>query len=139
LRRLRRRGILRRIPITLPVSKPYPREIAKGWQEEGDEHTKSAKLSNSCPIKLLFFLHLATFPSIKSKNNPKGIKANAAYKFPYASSGPSRYRIELKMDITPQKPIMVSSPSNVSRHGGKNKPFNSVIKSAKCNILIIEK
>jgi hypothetical protein len=52
-------------------------------QGEGEvRHTKSARESNSWPIKLLFFLHLATFPSIKSKNKPKGINASAAQRLP---------------------------------------------------------
>lgn len=49
---------------------------------KGMRYTKSARESNSCPIKLLFFLHLATFPSMKSKNNPNGMKANAAQRLP---------------------------------------------------------
>jgi hypothetical protein len=39
--------------------------------------TKSARESNSCPIRLAFFLHLATLPSMKSKNRPRGTKPNA--------------------------------------------------------------
>ncbi|KAH3679000.1 hypothetical protein WICPIJ_008758 [Wickerhamomyces pijperi] len=35
---------------------------------------KSAKLSNSWPIKDDLFLNLATLPSKKSKNNPKTMK-----------------------------------------------------------------
>jgi hypothetical protein len=66
--------------------------------------TKSAKESSSCPIKLLFFLHLATFPSMKSKNNPNGMKANAAQRFACADGGPRQYRIEENIDMTPQKP-----------------------------------
>lgn len=41
-------------------------------------HTKSARLSSSCPIILLFLRHRATLPSMKSKNRPKGRKARAA-------------------------------------------------------------
>ena len=50
--------------------------------------TKSAKESSSCPIRLLFFRHLATFPSMKSKNSPKGINAKAAHRFACAEGGP---------------------------------------------------
>lgn len=66
--------------------------------------TKSARESSSCPIRLLFFLHLATFPSIKSKNRPNGMKANAAQRFACEVGGPRQYRIEEKTDMTPQKP-----------------------------------
>jgi hypothetical protein len=67
-------------------------------------YTRSAKESSSCPIKLLFFLHRATLPSMKSKNNPKGMNANAAQRFACADGGPRQYLIEEKIDITPQKP-----------------------------------
>ena len=46
------------------------------------EFTRSARESSSCPISEDFFLHLATRPSMKSKNKPKGIKARAAHKLP---------------------------------------------------------
>ena len=39
--------------------------------------TRSAKESSSCPMSDAFPLHLATLPSKKSKNNPKGMKARA--------------------------------------------------------------
>lgn len=75
------------------------------------EPTKSAKLSSSCPIKLLLCLHRATFPSMKSKNKPNGMKPSAAQAFPKASGGPRQYRIEQTMDMKPQKPILgVSVP-----------------------------
>lgn len=67
-------------------------------------YTRSAKESSSCPIKLLFFLHRATLPSMKSKNSPKGMNANAAHRFACAEGGPRQYRIEEKIDMTPQKP-----------------------------------
>jgi len=80
--------------------------------------TKSARESSSCPIRLLFFLHLATLPSMKSKNKPSGIRNMASQRFPCEEGEPRQYRSEEKMDMTPQK------------------PFNSVIKSAKCMALI---
>lgn len=46
-----------------------------------DVCTKSARESSSCPIRLLFFLHLATFPSMKSKNRPNGMNAKAYQRF----------------------------------------------------------
>lgn len=39
--------------------------------------TKSARESNSCPSMLDFCLHLATLPSMKSKNRPSGMSVNA--------------------------------------------------------------
>jgi len=69
--------------------------------------TRSAKLSSSCPIKLLLCLHRATFPSMKSKNRPNGINASAAQAFPKASGGPRQYRIEQTIDMKPQKPNFV--------------------------------
>lgn len=49
--------------------------------------------------------------------------------------------MDAKMDMTPQKPYTtVSLPFLLStEHSGQNIPFNSVIRSARCNILIIEK
>jgi hypothetical protein len=41
------------------------------------EHTKSANESSSCPINDDFWRHLATFPSMKSKNSPNGMKVMA--------------------------------------------------------------
>jgi hypothetical protein len=41
---------------------------------------------------------------MKSKNNPKGMNANAAQRFACTEGGPRQYRIEEKMDMTPQKP-----------------------------------
>ena len=67
-------------------------------------YTRSANESSSCPIKLLFFLHLATLPSMKSKKSPKGMNASAAQRLACADAGPRQYRIEEKMDMTPQKP-----------------------------------
>ena len=77
------------------------------WISESSQrinHTRSAKESSSCPIKLLFFLHRATLPSMKSKNSPKGMNANAAQRFACAEGGPRQYLIEEKIDITPQNP-----------------------------------
>ena len=73
--------------------------------------TKSASESNSCPMRLLFFLHLATFPSMKSKKSPNGMKASAAHIGAYVSAGPRQYRIELRMDMKPQKPIPLLQPA----------------------------
>lgn len=42
------------------------------------KRTRSARLSSSWPIMLLFFLQRATLPSMKSKNRPKGRNARAA-------------------------------------------------------------
>ena len=59
------------------------------YHREGNRGcTRSAKESSSCPIKLLFFLHLATFPSMKSKNRPNGMKASAAQRLACADGGP---------------------------------------------------
>ena len=73
-------------------------------------YTRSAKESSSCPIKLLFFLHRATLPSMKSKNKPKGMNARAAQRFACAEDGPRQYLMEEKIDMTPQKPedVLVS-------------------------------
>jgi len=60
-------------------------------------------------MRLLFFLHLATLPSMKSKKRPKGINAKAAQRFPCAEGGPRQYRIDEKIDIIPQKPSQDSS------------------------------
>lgn len=50
--------------------------------------TRSASESNSWPIKLLFCLHLATLPSMKSKNRPKGRKASARYSSEVSAGSP---------------------------------------------------
>jgi hypothetical protein len=44
---------------------------------------------------------------MKSKNRPKGMNARAAHKFPYAEGGPRQYRIDAKIDMTPQKPVVI--------------------------------
>ena len=80
--------------------------------------TRSASESNSCPMRLLFFLHLATLPSMKSKNNPKGMKASAAHIGAYASGGPRQYRMELMMDMKPQKPGPLHQPLIIDTEGG---------------------
>ena len=49
--------------------------------------TRSAKESNSCPIRLLLPLHRATLPSIKSKKSPNGMNASAAHMLPKESDG----------------------------------------------------
>lgn len=49
--------------------------------------TRSAKESNSCPIRLLLPLHRATLPSIKSKKSPNGMNASAAHMLPDESDG----------------------------------------------------
>merc|ERR1712225_91252 len=54
----------------------------------------------------------------KSKSKPSGIRNMASQRFPCEEGEPRQYRSEEKMDTTPQK------------------PFNSVIKSAKCMALI---
>ena len=54
----------------------------------GERHTRSAKESNSCPIKLLLPLHLATLPSMKSKKSPNGMKARAVHILLWLSGGP---------------------------------------------------
>ena len=51
-------------------------------------YTRSAKESNSCPIKLLLPLHRATLPSMKSKKSPNGMNASAAHTLPKESDGP---------------------------------------------------
>lgn len=58
-------------------------------------------------MRLLFFLQRATFPSMKSKNNPKGMNASAAHRLPCADGGPRQYRNDEKIDMTPQKPVCV--------------------------------
>jgi len=100
------------------VRSPIAKAAAAG---ETPKDTKSANESSSCPIRLLFFRHLATFPSMKSKNRPKGMNAKAAQRLPCAEGGPRQYRMEAKIDMTPQK------------------PFSSVMRSARCSILIMEK
>ena len=50
----------------------------RGWGR-GD-HTRSARLSSSCPMRLDLCRQRATFPSMKSKNSPKGMKARALYR-----------------------------------------------------------
>jgi len=70
-----------------------PNETYKSYQQTVAQvyvvkRTKSARESSSWPMRLLFFLHLATFPSMKSKNRPKGINAKAAHKFACAEGGP---------------------------------------------------
>lgn len=80
-----------------------------------DKRTKSASESSSCPIKLLFLRHLATFPSKKSKNRPNGMNASAAHRLPSSPGAPAMYRMEEKMDMTPQRPL------------------SSVIRSARCS------
>lgn len=47
---------------------------------------------------------------MKSKNNPKGMKASAAHIGAYASGGPRQYRMELMMDMKPQKPDILRQP-----------------------------
>ena len=71
-----------------------PNETYKSYQQTVSAEgyvvklTKSARESSSWPIRLLFFLHLATFPSMKSKNRPKGMNAKAAHRFACAEGGP---------------------------------------------------
>ena len=48
------------------------------FELRGETHTRSARLSNSCPMRLDLCLHRATLPSMKSKNRPKGMNAKAA-------------------------------------------------------------
>ena len=71
-------------------------------------------------MRLLFFLHLATLPSMKSKNKPKGMKASAAQMGAYASGGPRQYRMELMMDMKPQKPGLLRQPPIVDTAGGSS-------------------
>jgi hypothetical protein len=75
---------------------------------------------------------------MKSKNKPKGMNASAAQRFACAEGGPRQYRIEEKIDMTPQKPegVLVCEAEVVEK---KVAPFNSVMRSAKWSILIIEK
>lgn len=49
---------------------------------------------------------------MKSKNKPKGMNASAAQRFACAEGGPRQYRIEEKIDMTPQKPegVLVCEP-----------------------------
>ena len=67
--------------------------------------TKSARESSSCPMSDDFFLHLATFPSIKSKKRPNGIKTIAAHRYERSSAEPRQYRSDENIDIIPQKPV----------------------------------
>lgn len=67
---------------------------------------KSASESSSWPIKLLFFLHLATLPSKKSKNRPNGMRAKAIQSCVLSSGEPKQYRMEDIMELTPQKPFI---------------------------------
>lgn len=43
----------------------------------GNNRTRSASESSSCPIKDDFFRQRATFPSMKSKKSPNGMNASA--------------------------------------------------------------
>ncbi|KAG5303597.1 hypothetical protein I7I50_10397 [Histoplasma capsulatum G186AR] len=55
---------------------------------------------------------------MKSKKRPKGINDRAIHKSLYSVKSPRQYRIDEKIDMTPQN------------------PFNSVTRSARCNALI---
>ena len=97
------------------------------------ERTRSASESSSWPIRLLFFLHRATLPSMKSKNRPNGMNAKAIHMGPYASGGPRQNRIELRMDMKPQKPVR---PQKRCRGKSEShRPFISVIRSARWRAL----
>ncbi len=78
--------------------------VSRSRKELVLRRTRSAKESNSWPIRLLLFRHLATLPSMKSKNKPKGMKANAAHRFALSVGLPKQYLMEEKMDMTPQNP-----------------------------------
>ena len=47
-----------------------------------------------------FCLHLATFPSNKSKKSPNGWKKKARYRFVRSDGSPRQYRIADKTDMT---------------------------------------
>lgn len=57
-------------------------------------------------MRLLFFLHRATFPSKKSKNKPNGMNASAIQRSLVCFGGLKQYRMENCMLMTPQKPFM---------------------------------
>lgn len=67
---------------------------------KNNQPTRSANESSSCPIRDDFLLHLAILPSMKSKNNPKGINPRAAQMLLYSVGSPKQYRIEERTDMT---------------------------------------
>ena len=86
--------------------------IRKNWSLERrgmSQHTRSAKLSNSCPNKLVDFLHRATLPSRKSNMRPASGKDRAVHR--WSMSSVKRYRADEKMDIEPQTPFMIVTRS----------------------------
>lgn len=54
------------------------------------------------------FLQRATLPSKKSKNSPKGINAKAAHILVRSDEAPRQYRIDERIDMSPQKPRSIS-------------------------------
>lgn len=63
-------------------------------------HTRSANESSSCPINEDFFLHLATFPSKRSKSRPNGMNAYASQRSVSTYWLPKQYRSEARTDMT---------------------------------------
>lgn len=63
-------------------------------------HTRSARESSSWPISDDFFRHLATFPSMKSKKRPNGMKPRAIQMFPCWWDSPRQYLSDENIDIT---------------------------------------
>ena len=57
---------------------------------------------------------------MKSKNKPKGMKASAAHIGAYASGGPRQYRMELMMDMKPQKPGLPRQVRIADTEGGSS-------------------
>ena len=79
---------------------------------ENNQPTRSANESSSCPIRDDFLLHLAILPSMKSKNNPKGINPRAAQMLLYSVGSPKQYRIEERTDMTARGAVSDEIVSN---------------------------
>jgi hypothetical protein len=95
--------------------------------------TRSASESSSCPMREDFLLHLATFPSKKSKNRPKGMKKKASHRLLSLDTSCWQYRNEERTDMNPQNPDLVSHC--VRLWIDSVSPFSSVIRSARCMAL----
>ena len=108
----------------------------------GKGPTRSARESSSWPIMLLFFLHRATLPSMKSKKSPRGRNPNAAQRFPTDDASPRQYRRDEKIDIAPHNPtraLLCQLWVCCTNRSGSLIPLSSVMKSARCKARISEK
>lgn len=116
----------------------------RGMMERG--RTRSARESNSCPIRELFLRHLATFPSMKSKKSPNGMKVIAMYRFERSSGLPRQYRRDEKILIAPQKPVFLSGcllalicsvPVSLVRSAGQTIELCDEISHMQCAVRIM--